>query len=284
MFFDKYAKLLSNVNNTGENDFVINVYDDEISESSPIMWMECAIEDAAEYDQNVVDANKFSYVIFVPVVEFNDSLFFKMPENRQQVCANALFKRFIKWYKENYDGELISANFANYDLQEKFKVACEKGIFPKESLDIISETSKEEYLDDDKYNMNNRRLNYDETNNSYMTNISFNDFVNEYYEIKNDRMDSENISNVASIYYDNELNLDFEIYFNEDKPTKTDNRLDINMDSIGLTIYEDFFELLENNESLQSKFLEIFKEKLNYVFYGNDEFYVEDFIEYISMI
>lgn len=278
MFFDKYAKLVSTVDDSDELG-VVNVYDDELSTDTPVMWMQFVVLD-------VEDSEKFQYEIYVRVVNFNDDLFFKMPEDRQQVCANSLLKRFIKWYKANYDGQLVSANFSNYDLQEKFKLACEKGIFPIESLDAINETTQEDYNNHEEFNMENRRREYMEENGSesnYFSNITFTDFVNKYYRIKDD-LSNDNLLEDAMIYYDNQLNLEFELLFNGSNPSKTTNALNINMTSIGLTVDENFVQLFDTNKPLVDKFVSIFEEKLNYVFYNNEELYLEDFANYLRLV
>lgn len=147
---EKFAKLNSNAVEDGKH-FVINVYDDESEDPKrPVMWLEASKNvknDGVEY-------------IYVNVVNFYDELFFKMPQNRQDSCASVVLKRFIKHYRENYDGMPVSADFQNYDLQEKFKTAVEKGIFPKESIEFSDFTNKQDYDAESKYNMKNRKLTY----------------------------------------------------------------------------------------------------------------------------
>lgn len=145
---EKFAKLNSKAVDSGKY-IEITVYDDESNDpQEKVMWLQGRREtnrDETEFIQ-------------VDIVEFNDELFFKMPQNRQDSCASVLLKRFIKHYRENYDGMPVAADFQNYDLQEKFKVAVEKGIFPKESLELSDFTDKEQYESNEQYNMTNRKL------------------------------------------------------------------------------------------------------------------------------
>lgn len=166
MFFDKLAKLKSNVDKKGI-EFTVNVFDDEISMEKPIMWLNASTFDADvflkdsdyENDRDYLQEN-YEKVIYVDIVETNSTIYFNLPEARQSTCATSLFKRFILHYKQNFEGELVSANFENYDLQEKFKIACEKGIFPKDSLKIIGETTKQDYDQNERFNINNKEKAY----------------------------------------------------------------------------------------------------------------------------
>lgn len=189
MFFDKFAKLKSDVNTSGYG-FKVVVYDDEVSMEKPVMWLDARLTDIdgfiehymestgmfdlddesgfAEIDYEEIDFKdvasnigfeflyKFKKVVMIDIVNIDNNLYFNLPQNRQQTCATSLFKRFIKYYRENYNNELVYADFENYDLQEKFKIACEKGIFPKESLKIIGETTYEQHSQDSQFNINNR--------------------------------------------------------------------------------------------------------------------------------
>lgn len=171
-FFDKFAKLQSSVDESGDA-FTVNVFDDEVSTEKPAMWLKGYVDTVNDYlygmaNHAILEADdedrlmdEFDYVVYVDIVNVDNSIYFELPENRKNTCATSLFKRFIKFYKENYSGQLVVANFQNFDLQEKFKLAAEKGIFPKESLELIGETTKSDYDNDPKFNINNRETQHE---------------------------------------------------------------------------------------------------------------------------
>lgn len=155
-FMKRLAKLRSGINTTGD-DFRVFVYDDESgNENHPVMWL----------DATVVRSNGVPQYVFAIEVNFNDDEFFKLPESRQDRCALVLFRAFIDYYNTNYGRDSgnwlpVYADFANYKLQEKFKQAVEKGIFPPESLTKTVFTSEETWRHDRMYNMDLRRKRYE---------------------------------------------------------------------------------------------------------------------------
>lgn len=168
-FYEKYAKLFSKTLDFGDR-FTVKVFDDESDSNESAMWLEGAVYDVTNYidsedfeldeDDDYELREVYEKVVKVDVIDFNDAVFFNLPENRQQSCATVLLKNFIKYYKQNYEGQLVVADFANYDLQQKFFTATEKGIFPYDSLLLTREVSKEDYDEDQRFNMENRKTNY----------------------------------------------------------------------------------------------------------------------------
>lgn len=142
----RYAKLRSEIE-ASDTDIIIAVYDDELDADGPVMWLQALLEDDG---------------IYVDIVNFNDELFFGLPESRQDKCALVLFKAFLDYYEEHYgqnsDNWLpVYANFANYKLQEKFKRAVERGIFPPESLELSNFTIETEWKNNNVWNIDLRK-------------------------------------------------------------------------------------------------------------------------------
>ena len=155
---ERYAKLTSTVRSNNGTSHTVVVSDGK----NDIMWLEMYVK--SQY--KTLHSDERDSVLNVPQVNFDDSTFFALSESEQDTCALVLFKAFLKYYEANYgknsgDWLPVSASFANYKLQEKFKKAVDKGIFPPESLEISNFTSEEDYEADPGNNMNNRRLNHE---------------------------------------------------------------------------------------------------------------------------
>lgn len=155
-FFKRLAKLQSKVDYNGRM-LEINVYDDEVSSSSPIMWLRgevAALEDLEHLDDdeinNIVENEGYEEtdeILYVEIIDFDDSTFYKLPEKRQNMASVVLLKNFLKFYKENFGKDSgywmpVAADFANYELQEKFKAEVDKGTFPEVSKVLLGETSE----------------------------------------------------------------------------------------------------------------------------------------------
>lgn len=161
-FLERFAKLQSKVIDNDTN-IRIEVYDDELDTKEPIMWLKAYIyeiyRDKDYMSKELLDILKqlgVDGVVHVEIVDFDDNLYFNLPENKQNVCATVLFKRFIKFYKEYLDGLPVIADFMNYELQEKFKTAIERGIFPEESLELSNFTNMENWEQHKRFNKKNR--------------------------------------------------------------------------------------------------------------------------------
>ena len=150
---ERYAKLTTKVD-ANEDDLKVNVYNDN---NTLVMWLVGGFN----YDE-FIDAT----VLDIAEVNFNDYAYFALSESEQDNCALVLFRAFLKYYQANYgkdSGEWlpVSASFANYKLQEKFKLAVDKGIFPPESKKLSSFTSEDAWKAHPVYNMDNRHQQYD---------------------------------------------------------------------------------------------------------------------------
>lgn len=161
-FLERYAKLQSRVIENDPN-IRIEVYDDELDTKEPIMWLEAYIYEMYRDKDNmskealdILEQLGIDDFVHVEIVDFNDNLYFNLPENKQNACATVLFKRFIKFYKEYLDGLPVRADFMNYELQEKFKTAIERGIFPEESLELSNFTNMENWEQHKRFNKKNR--------------------------------------------------------------------------------------------------------------------------------
>lgn len=146
----RLAKLQSTVDKY-YNKIFVKVYDDELDDETPIMWLYAIIR----------TTNRIPTAIYVTVVDFNDNLFFRLSESRRDRCALALFRAFINYYQEHYGRDSgnwlpVHADFVNYKLQEKFKQAVEKGIFPPESLELSSFTTEDKWQQEEHYRMDPR--------------------------------------------------------------------------------------------------------------------------------
>lgn len=167
-FLNRYAKIQSKIDSNG-NDLTVSVFDDEIGDGKPIMWLEGTFSTFSELG---LDEETSSYIIehegyeaddralIVDIINFDDKLYYSLPEKRQNMMSVVLLKNFLKYYNENYGKDSgywmpVSADFANYDLQEKFKQEVEKGTFPDVSKYLIGETSQSEWQNS-YYNKNNR--------------------------------------------------------------------------------------------------------------------------------
>jgi len=156
MFFEKFAKLNSTIDVSG-SDIMIKVFDDELETNNPVMWIN------ANYTLDGSQSTKIrANGIYFSIIDFDNEIFSKMPESRQDSCATAALKRFIKWYNQdhgrNSDNWLpVYANFANYKIQQKFEAAVEKGIFPPESLEMSKMTTEDKWKADPYYNRENRQ-------------------------------------------------------------------------------------------------------------------------------
>src|SRR6185312_3487088 len=138
-FLERFAKLKSRIKNNGSK-FTIDVYDDELDTNSPVMWLDARIITGTEMNyllKNIekdYDIDDINEIVYVDIVDFDDKIFFKLSQSRQDHSATVLLRKFISHYKENYDKSPVVADFQNFSLQEKFVSAVNKGIFPEESL------------------------------------------------------------------------------------------------------------------------------------------------------
>lgn len=144
------AKLRTKIDELDDH-FTVYVYDDEELGEEPIMWLKADVD---------------THYVYVSVVDFDDELLFDLPQERQDRCALALFRAFLNYYNTHYGKDSgnwlpVYANFANYKLQEKFKQAVEKGIFPPESLEWSKFTTEEEWQNNERWNIDLRRRSND---------------------------------------------------------------------------------------------------------------------------
>ncbi|MNJ90040.1 hypothetical protein D3C87_76310 [compost metagenome] len=168
-FFKRLAKLQCKVESSN-SEIKVYVYDEEISGSKPIMWLDGDISDLEDLhhldDDTIMDIveregyEETDKILYVGIVNFDDSLFYKLPEKRQNMAGVVLFKNFLKYYKENFSKDSgywmpVCADFANYELQEKFKAEVDKGTFPPVSKLLLGETSAGEWSSS-YYNKENR--------------------------------------------------------------------------------------------------------------------------------
>lgn len=180
MFLEKYAKLKGKVDYDGDQ-LIVSVIDDEIDDDEPVMWLGGYVSNTGDMFGEEVEKP----VLQVDVINFDDSKFFQMNQQRQDRAGVILLRNFIKYYQQNFEDYLVSTSFANYELQEKFKEACEKGIFPKESLQYIEQTTKEDYKSNSVYNMDNRKIQNEYKNNP---SILFPELNFEDNKIKNEKL------------------------------------------------------------------------------------------------
>lgn len=231
-FFERFAKLQSEVEYYGTS-VNINVFDDEISDSRAIMWLQASIQyledlyHISEDEINNIIENKGykkqDKVLYVDIVNFDDSLFYKLPQKRQNMIAVVLFKKFLNFYKENFGKDSgywmpVCADFANYELQEKFKAEVDKGTFPEVSKSLLGETSEEDwgssYYNKDNRDVGNELLNQlidnlnkqgvSFTSDNLIENFSLKTFA-ELYNQETSKMFKDN--DALSTFYDTALTI-----------------------------------------------------------------------------
>lgn len=189
-FLEKFAKLTTDIEDNG-GEFTINVYDDELDTTKPIMYLYGMEINSEDLNPN---SSYHGVVVYVESINFDNELFFKLPQERQDKCGVVLLLRFNRFYKEQYEDCAIGAEFLNYELQEKFKKGIENGSYPEESLDFIKETTSEQWDKEKTYNLDNRKKLNDIKNNP-----------NEYFESLNLNFENgffvnEPISNILNAF------------------------------------------------------------------------------------
>ncbi|MDF2533910.1 MAG: hypothetical protein K0R18_67 [Bacillales bacterium] len=171
----RLAKLKTEVT-SDEFSLRVLAFDDESEmPEEPVMWLDATLEYENEHPSYYESEEEIEYYneqehdkgklksIYVSVIDFDNKLYFAMPEARQRACGSTLIKKFIRYYTQHYGKNTdnwvpVHASFANYDLQEQFKNAVDAGIFPPQSKDMIMETTEENYRKQRTYNLDNRRL------------------------------------------------------------------------------------------------------------------------------